>query len=123
MICLAIGLSLFVSHVGQAAAISAARAGAVAVADWLPPDFNCVLNEPQSQQAQALAADAVVSRLSQLAAVTPTTLSVQIDSACALVVGVTVSASSWLPLPTATAVVCHHRADTATIAVEALAQC
>ena len=123
IISLAMGLSLYVNHVGRAAAISAARAGALAVADSLDVDFNCAFTPAQAEQAEQLAARAVADRLEHLAAVTPTKLSVQIDPACAVVVGVSVAASTWLPLPQPKAVACYHRPADASAAVAALARC
>ncbi|HCB34065.1 MAG TPA: hypothetical protein DEP66_01090 [Acidimicrobiaceae bacterium] len=121
--CLGLGLSLHISHVGRAAALAAARAGAVAVADTLPRNWDCAFADDKAAAAHRTAAAAVVARLAQLAAVTPTDVSVAVDPACALVVSVTVSASSWLPTPRSTAVMCHRRATAATAAVDALVAC
>lgn len=128
---LGLGLSLYIGHVGRAAALASARAGAGAITDMLDAQlhdtgaaFNCTFTQDQAATAHEVATAAVIDRLEQLAAVTPTAVVVDIDPACALVVGVTVASSSWLPVPEATAVVCHYGAKTsAAVAVEALITC
>ncbi len=123
MISLAIGLSLLVNHVGRAAALSAAHAGAEAAAGSLKPEFDCGFDAVQAERAEEHAAKAVVKRLEQLSTATATELSVDLSPACEVVVGVTVAMSTWLPLPQPRAVVCHHGTALATEAVEALARC
>ncbi len=123
MISLAIGLSLFVNHVGRAAALSAAHAGVQAIADSIGPEFDCSFSAEQAKRAQELAAKAAVKRLEQLSTATATELSVNLSPACAVIVGVKVAMSTWLPLPQPRAVVCHHGMAPAAEAVEALVRC
>lgn len=104
---LALVMSLFTGQVGAAAAQGAADAAAVAVTDTLLPDWDCT-PAGLPADAEAIAAQAVVDRTAQLAAVQPTAVEVHAEGSCSVIVSVQVSARGWLGARDIQAVACRR---------------
>ncbi|WP_428121535.1 hypothetical protein [Candidatus Poriferisodalis sp.] len=109
---LALAASVFVGQVGAAAAQGAADAAAVAVADLVSPDWDCT-QAGLPADAEAIAAEVAVDRISQLAAVLPTALDVRADETCSVIVSLRVETQGWLGARTALGVACRRPAGIA----------
>jgi hypothetical protein len=104
---MALVISVFARQVGAAAAQGAADAAAIAVADLVPPDWDCTeTNLPVD--ARATAAQVAVDRAAQLAAVQPTAVEVNADPTCAVIVSVRVSSQGWLGSGESLGVACRR---------------
>ena len=115
---LALATSVFVGQVGAAAAKGAAGAAAVAVADLVPPDWNCTQADLPADT-EATAAEVAVDRISQLAAVSPTALEVRADETCSVIVSLRVETQGWLGARTALGVACRRPAGVGAPALRA----